>query len=384
MSGAFRRLLDAVDTIPAEVAALGEQARRFVDQQLSRGAFTPGCDSWHVGFDPRFSRALAERGWIGMTFPTRYGGGGRSAVARLAIVEQLIAAGTPLAAHWVGDRQVGASLLRHGTEAQRARLLPEIAAGRSFFALGMSEPDAGSDLASVRTKAARDGRHWRLTGTKVWSSHAHRCDYIVVLGRTEPRAESKHVGLTQFIVPCHAPGVTTRPIRQIGGVEHFNEVHFDGVRLTDDDVLGTVGAGWTQVTAELAYERSGPERFMSTYVLLSAADEAARRAGDEPARRAVATLFGRISALRILAYTVASQIDRGEVPMTLASIVKDMGTTLEWSSVHACSELAGRADIDSSLATLYRQAVALSPSFTLRGGTNEVLRTVIARGLSGD
>ena len=375
----FRRLLEDVAPLPDHVQSLRAEVRDFLAAHCDEGDTVPRSDNWHIGFDPAFSRRVAERGWIGMTWPIALGGGGRSAVERLVVTEELVAAGVPLAAHWVGDRQVGPSLLRYGSPAQQRKFLPEIARGGSFFAIGMSEPDAGSDLASVQSRAKRSGSGWLLNGTKIWSSHAHRCDYIVILCRTSARTEARHEGLSQFIVALDAPGVEVRPIRQLDGHHHFNEVRFDDVALGDEDLLGQVGDGWMQVTADLAFERSGPERFLSTFVLVREALDAldSARELDHPLHEVLA----RIHGLRILAYSVANQIDRGEPPTLSASLVKDIGTALELRSVFATAEVAARTSPGSRLSTLYRDAVTLAPSFTLRGGTNEVLRTVIAKEL---
>ncbi|WP_245645970.1 acyl-CoA dehydrogenase family protein [Pseudonocardia acaciae] len=362
-------------SLPEGFEDLRAEVRDFLAEQRRLGTFEPRCDNWHVGFDPAFSRRVADRGWVGMTMPAALGGGGRSAVERLVVTEELVAAGAPLAAHWVGDRQVGPSLLRHGSPEQQARFVPAIAGGGCYFALGLSEPDAGSDLAAVRTSAERRDGAWVLNGAKVWSSHAHRCDFLVVLCRTSPRTEARHDGLSQFIVPLDSPGVRVRPIRQLDGRHHFNEVLFSDVRLLDGDVVGRVGEGWAQMAAELAYERSGPERFLSTFVLLQEALKHPATGG--PVREVLA----RIHGLRMLAYSVARQIDRGEPPSLAASLVKDLGTRLEQHSVSAIAAIASSAPPHSRVATLYRDAVRLSPSFTLRGGTNEVLRSVIMKGL---
>lgn len=378
-SARFRRLLDGVAPLPSGVGRLRAEVREFLAAQ-DAGGVGVRCDNWHIGFDPAFSRRVAERGWIGMTWPTALGGGGRSAVERLVVAEELVAAGMPLAAHWVGDRQVGPSILGLGSLAQQQKFLPEIAAGGSFFAIGMSEPDVGSDLASVKTRAIRGDGGWVLNGTKIWSSHAHRCHYMIVLARTSPRTEARHDGLSQFIVALDAPGVQVRPIRQLDGSHHFNEVRFSDVAVRGEDVLGQVGEGWAQVTADLAFERSGPERFLSTFVLVR---EVLDRVADLGVERdhPMQEVLARIHGLRILAYSVARQIDRGEPPTLSASLVKDLGTALELRSVFESAQIAARTPPGSRLTTLYWDAVKLSPSFTLRGGTSEVLRTVIAREL---
>src|SRR6201997_1490349 len=184
-------LLHAVE-LPAGLGDLRGVERQFLADERAAGRYTPRCDCWLVGFDERFSLALGQRGWIGTTFPKQYGGAGADPLTRFVIAEELLAAGAPVAAHWIADRQSGPSILRFGTEAQRHRYLPAIASGKLFFAIGMSEPDSGSDLASVRTRAERVDGGWVVNGTKVWTSHAHHADWFVVLCRTGEALQDRH------------------------------------------------------------------------------------------------------------------------------------------------------------------------------------------------
>src|SRR6185437_10840362 len=244
-------------SLPPECLELRDEIRSFLDLERATGGFFPQCDSWLAGFDPSFSERLGRRGWIGTTFPKEYGGLGADSFTRFVIAEELLAAGAPVAAHWIADRQSGPSILRFGTEEQRQRYLPGIIRGELFFAIGMSEPDAGSDLAAVRTRAERVDGGWLVNGMKVWTSHAHHAHHMLTLVRTSPAdATRRHAGLSQFIIDLASPGVRCNPIQLISGAHHFNEVVLDGVFVADDQVLGTVGEGWTQVTHELAYERS--------------------------------------------------------------------------------------------------------------------------------
>ena len=245
--------------------------RAFLDEELNAGRFTPRSNAWMDGHDPTFSRRLGERGWIGMTWPKRYGGGATTGFERYAVTEELLAAGAPVAAHWFADRQVGPLLLRFGTEEQRNRYLPEIALGRLFFAIGMSEAGAGSDLAAVRTRAERVNGGWRVQGTKVWTSHGHLAHRMVALCRTSDSPDDRHFGLSQLIIDLNDERVEARPIASLDGTSHLCEVLIDDVFVADANVVGAVGSGWSQVVAELAYERSGPERFLSTLPLLRAA-----------------------------------------------------------------------------------------------------------------
>src|ERR1700730_8274698 len=187
--------------LPAPLADLRCEVRQFLAEELAAGRYTPRCDCWLVGFDERFTLALGRRGWIGTTFPKEYGGAGADPLTRFVIAEELLAAGAPVAAHWIADRQSGPSILRFGTEGQRHRYLPGIASGELFFAIGMSEPDAGSDLAAVRTRAERADGGWLVSGTQVWTSHGHHAHYMLALVRTRPaEGRGAHSGLSQLCI----------------------------------------------------------------------------------------------------------------------------------------------------------------------------------------
>ncbi len=365
------------------MAALRAEVREFLAAERAAGAWTPRPDVWLSGWDERFSRELGRRGWLGMTIPARYGGHGASSLDRYVVTEELLAAGAPVAAHWVADRQIGPTLLRFGTEQQRRRFLPGIAAGEVYFGIGMSEPDAGSDLAAVRTKAERVSGGWELTGTKVWTSGAHHAHAFFALARSAPRDEAnRHAGLSQFIVELDSPGVQIRPIPLLTGAHHFNEVVFDRVLVPDDMVLGEIGAGWAQVTSELAFERSGPERFLSTFPLLTALlGELSGVAGVE---REIGGLVTRLWTLRRMSLAIAGALHSGAAPELAAAVVKDLGTRYENEVLDTARLLVATAPDPGAadgFARLLADAVLHAPGFTLRGGTNEVLRGIVARGL---
>jgi alkylation response protein AidB-like acyl-CoA dehydrogenase len=368
--------------LPACAEGLRVEVREFLAAAAQGGEFTSGCDAWLSGFSPAFSRALGERGWLGMTWPRCYGGQERSALERFVVLEELLAAGAPVAAHWVAERQSGPALLRYGTEKQRYDLLPRIAAGECFFCIGMSEPDSGSDLASIRTRATRVDGGWRVTGAKVWTSHAHRSHYMLTLCRTA-KTEDRRAGLSQLIIDLNAEGVTVRPIPILSGAHHFNEVILDDVFVSEDMVLGRIDAGWAQVTAELGHERSGPERFLSTFPLLV---EMVRVAGgeDPSVRETLGRLTAELCALREMSLGVAAALDTGQAPDTAAALVKDLGTRFENTLVEAArTVLPGQPALHSGdrFTHLVAEAVLHAPGFTLRGGTNEILRGIVARGL---
>lgn len=360
---------------------LRSEVRQFLHEQIERGVFTPGIDTWLTRWNPDFTRALAAKGWIGMTIPVEYGGHGRTFMERFVVTEELLAVGAPVAAQWVADRQAAPSLLKYGTEEQKQRFLPGIAAGEICWAIGMSEPDSGSDLASVKTRATQVDGGWRINGTKLWTSGAHHADAFFGLARSAPLDPAhRHDGLSQFIVLLDSPGVTIRPILSMSGEHHFNEVLLDDVFVPDDLVLGAIGSGWEQVTSELGFERSGPERFLSTFGLL---DELVRGVGAgavDPDPR-IGAAIGRIAGLRRMSRAVSESLQRGEDAALSASVVKVLGTGLEGDIAELADELVGYGTGNDRLAQLVRAGVMQRPGFTLRGGTSEILRGVIARGL---
>jgi alkylation response protein AidB-like acyl-CoA dehydrogenase len=381
---------DALCANDAELAELRSAVRDFLDADREQFGWQPAVDCWLSRWDADFSVRLAEAGFVGLTIPVEYGGRaptvGAGYLHRYVVTEELLVQGAPVAAHWIADRQVAPALLTYGTEDQRRRLLPRIAAGRLYSAIGMSEHGAGSDLAAVATRATRTDRGWLLNGTKVWTSGAHLAHQVVVLARTKPLdPEHRHSGFSQFIVPTDAPGVTVSPIILMDGEHHFNEVLFDGVALSDADVLGEIGDGWHQVTAELGFERSGPERILSTATMLFDVMRTLARQGGTDDRTAaeVGDLVGRMISLRQLSVSVARALTDGQDAAASAALVKDLGTRFEQESVDAAADLIDDVEDTSPAAARLRAMLATarvhSPLFTLRGGTNEVLRGVVAK-----
>jgi acyl-CoA dehydrogenase len=385
MSGPGLKNSPAALSVLADDRGLGELRRRvraFLDEERDAGRLPPpGCDRWLSGWDPGFSRRLAARGWVGMLVPRDYGGPGAAPFERYVVTEELLAAGAPVAAHWVADRQIAPTLLRFGTDAQKARFLPEIVQGRCYFAIGMSEPESGSDLASVRTRAERVPGGWKVTGTKLWSSGAHHAHWSVMLVRTSDRPDPKS-RLSQLIVDLRAPGATISPITSMTGEHHFNEIHLDSVLVPDAMLLGREGEGWPQVTAELAFERGGPERVLSSAPLLLSTFLAAPRRSD-PAM--MGQLMARLIALREAAFSVSRSLGDNRSNPVDAAIIKHLGTRFEQEVVDACRLLLPEtADLDAppgSRSRLLAEGIMHSPGFTLRGGTSEILRGIIARSL---
>jgi alkylation response protein AidB-like acyl-CoA dehydrogenase len=331
--------------------------------------------------DAEFSRKLADAGLIGMIWPKEYGGHERSAMERYIVLEELLAAGAPVGAHWIADRQTGTLLLRYGHEEQKRRWVPGMARGEIFACIGLSEPNAGSDLAAVRTFARRDGSDWVINGQKVWTTNAHHAHVMIALIRTEEGSE-RNSGLSQFVIPMDAPGLTVRPIIDLTGGHDFNEVFFDEVRLPCTALVGLEGNGWHQVTAELSLERSGPERYLSSMALLLELIDYAKAHSAIELHQLIARLASETWALRLMSATVAMKIARGEDPALEATMVKDLGNSFE----QAMPELVQAAvDLDpagpKSMGLVLGHLLQVSPSFSLRGGTREILKGIIAKGL---
>ncbi|MFD3811809.1 acyl-CoA dehydrogenase family protein [Rhodococcus sp. NPDC058639] len=375
------RLVPQAGPEDAALTELRAQVRTFLKEQIDAGVFVPGIDTWLTRWDSDFTRRLAAQGWVGMTIPVEYGGHGRTFMERFVVTEELLAVGAPVAAQWVADRQAAPSLLKYGTEEQKQRFLPGIAAGEICWAIGMSEPESGSDLASVKTRATQVDGGWRITGTKLWTSGAHHADAFFALARSAPFDPAhRHDGLSQFIVLLDSPGVTIRPILSMSGDHHFNEVQLEEVFVPDNLVLGQVGAGWEQVTSELGYERSGPERFLSTFGVLDGLVRAVADCALEPDTRIGATI-ARIVGLHYMSTAVSESLERGENAELAASVVKVLGTKTEGDIADLADEITGYTATDDQLRSLVRTGVMQRPGFTLRGGTSEILRGVIARGL---
>ncbi len=378
-----------------ELESLRAEVRAFLSEALKNRKPAALAESWN-GHDPAFSRAIGRRGWIGMTWPKQYGGHERSALERYVVIEEMLAAGAPVNAHWIADRQSGPALLRYGTEAQRREILPRIARGECQFGIGMSEPDSGSDLASARTRAIETADGWVVNGTKLWTSGAHQSDYMILFCKTDvqtgaqagtqPGASAdRHGGASQFLVDMKATtGIDIRPVHALTGEHHFNEVVFRDARLPKDALLGRRGDGWAQVMSELAYERSGPERFLSSFQVVVELLHRLGAAPDQASAAAIGRIAARLAVLRRMSLSVAGMLQAGQDPGLQASIVKDLGAMLEQEipeiarTIAAVEpDLASEDGLEAALAYTIQHA----PSFSLRGGTREILRGIIARGI---
>lgn len=372
-------------SIPEEDEALRADFREFITEAVRDMPPHQRARSW-AGFNADFSRKLAARGWVGLTLPPELGGGGRSPFARFVLSEELLAAGAPVAAHWIADRQSGPLICKYGTEQQKQFFIPRICKAEAFFCIGMSEPDSGSDLASVRTRATPDGTGWRLNGQKIWTTHAQHSHYMIALVRTSGSTEDRNKGLSQFIVDLSLPGVVVRPIVDLAGDAHFCEVFFGNVALDASALIGAAGSGWEQVTAELAYERSGPERIYSSIVLLEPWLQWLRTVSNpsEALLTQAGAIVSHLAVLRNLSTSVTARLAAGHSPVVEAALVKDIGTEYEQQLPRLIADVA-YADPDTpppaELLRTLAYVTKVAPTFSLRGGTREILRGMIARGL---
>lgn len=368
--------------LPEAAESLRSEVRELLEETRAEGVWLPDGLSWW-GRNPALSRALGKAGFIGMTWPRRHGGSERSYLERYVVTEELLAACAPTAFHWFADRQIGPSILRYGTEEQKRRFLPPIARGELSFAVGMSEPDSGSDLASIRTRAERTDGGWRLNGSKIWTSYAHEAEYCVALVRTEPKSDKRHAGMSQVIIDLkNSDGITVRPIIDLPGRHDFNEVFFEDTFVPDDCLLGSPGDGWAQVTSELAYERSGPERFLTNFHLLRALVDVLDGNASPAARREVGQLVSRLWALRAASVSVAAALEAGETPNVESALVKDLGTSFQQEVPEIVRRVVAAEGLsDRTLLDILRQVILAAPSYTIQGGATEILRGIVARGL---
>ncbi len=370
-------------SLPEHDEDLRPVVRDLVDRHVSALPLDQRARSWQ-GFDPGFSRALGKAGLLGLTLPKAYGGHERGPFARFVVVEELLCAGAPVAAHWIADRQSAPLILHYGTEAQRQVYIPRICRGELLFCIGMSEPGSGSDLATVRTRAEHTATGWIVNGQKIWTTNSIHSDYMIALVRTSGTADDRQAGLSQIIIDLKAPGVTIRPIVDLTGDAHFAEVFFDNVALGEDALIGEEGEGWKQVAAELAFERSGPERIYSSVVLLDAWVRHLQAVGRSDCAALVGRLTAELATLRALSIACTARLAVGESPVVEASIVKDRGTGFEQElPVVIGDDLAAHPDeaVEEDLYRTLMYVTHVAPSFSLRGGTREILRGIIARGM---
>ena len=322
-----------------------------------------------------------------MTWPKQYGGHERSAFERYVLIEEMLAAGAPLSAHYTGDRQSGPNILRFGTEEQKQFFCPRIAAGELTFCIGMSEPNSGSDLAGTRTRAVKVDGGYRINGTKLWTSNAHRADYAILFckmagdGKEEP---DRHAGATQFLLDLKSPGLDIRPVINLLGEHHFNEIFLTDVFVPDNRLLGHEGNGWNQVTSELAFERSAPDRFLVLFQMLR---EMVRMAGPTPDKATAAALgklISQLATLRSMSLSIAGMLHEGLQPNNESAVVKDLGTRYEQDIPVVARQLfptEPELEAMETYVSMIARSTMNAPRFSIQGGTREILRGIIARGL---
>ncbi len=370
--------------LPPVAEALRAEVREFIAEHLKGYPGVKRAKSWS-GADPEFSKKMGAQGWIGMTWPKQYGGHERSALERYVVLEEMLAAGAPVSRHWVADRQSGPLLLKFGTEEQRQKYIPPITRGESSFCIGMSEPNSGSDLASIRTRGEKIDGGWRINGQKIWTSKAHTADYMIALVRTQPQDTSnRHAGLSQFLIDMkNTKGLTVRPISNMAGEQMFNEVFFEDVEVADDTLVGTEGGGWGQVTTELAYERSGPERYLSSYQLLFELVRALDEDTSAMTAEGIGRLVAHMSTMRQMSISIATMLQTGVAPNLAAALVKELGVAYEQDMPNKAHDLTGRSPLvgGDGFDQVMAYITMAARSFSLRGGTREIMRGIIARGL---
>ena len=372
--------------LPESTGPLRERVREFLARETEAGSFTAGLGPGINRHSPEFSRRCGEEGFIGMTWPKRYGGGERSFLERYVVTEELLAAGAPVWAHWVADRQSGPLLMRYGRESVGNAILPRIVAGECYFCIGMSEPDSGSDLYSAKCRAEPVTAGWKVNGRKIWTSNAHRSHYMIALLRTSPpNSDNRRHGLTQFLVAMDSPGIEVRPIRNLTGDSDFNEVVFDDVFVPEAHLIGDVDAAWKQAASELAWERSGPERFLETIFVLYELAHTAGEAPDDRVAEGLGRLVAELSTLRNMSVAVAGMLEAGKLPDVEAAVVKEQGTNWEQALPGRARDLVPPGHVDPGnridFEEVLRYATLIAPKLTIQGGTREILRGIVARGI---
>ena len=378
-----------------EQEAFRQEVRNFLEEELKKGSFTPSCDAWIQGYSPEFTKKVADKGWIGLTWPEEYGGQGRSNIDRLMLTEEMLRYGAPTACHWFADRQIGRSIIAFGTEEQKRELLPRILKGEAYVGLGMSEPEAGSDLASLKTRAVEDGDDYVIDGQKMWTSCAGFMNYIYLVARTDPEAP-KHRGISEFIIRADLPGITIQPTIDITGSEAWGEVFYDGVQVPKTCLIGEKNRGFYQILNQLDYERAGLERLMGNYPLFDAIIQFTREtrqngkplSQDPLIRQKLAQLQIEFDVGRLLTYRVVLVMDEGRAPNVEAAMAKAYCTTFEQRLASVATEilgLYGQLLAESKWAPVLGMAPHSflgSKGYSLQAGTTEVLKNIVAtRGL---
>jgi alkylation response protein AidB-like acyl-CoA dehydrogenase len=342
------------------------QARKVARDAVDR--YGRSNDSWINGYSKQFSRELAAHGWIGMTWPVEHGGGGRPPIERLIVAEEMISAGAPIAASWFADRQMGPTLMTYGTPEQVRQFLPGILAGETTWCIGMSEPDAGSDLAALKTTAVRDGDEFVVNGQKIWTSFGAMADYCYLICRTSTEGPP-HAGISEVVVPMDTSGIEVRPIEDMTTNRHFCEVFYNDVRVPVTNLVGVEGGAFKQTMRQLEHERGGIDRLVSNLALYemarSRADTDHPLVRQELARLETGYRLGRLLVLREVL---------GQAPPAFSAATKCFCTEHEWRVAQFVARMLGPQ------ATLWDplvQGLTYAPGYTIMGGTSNVMRNII-------
>ncbi len=358
---------------PGELQDLADEAAEWVAEATSDLFRTD--DGWLVGYSREFTRRLAAKGWIGMTWPVDKGGDGRSEVERFVVTEQLLLGGAPMAGSFFPDRQIGPVLLTYGSDEQQERYLPEMRAGESQWCIGMSEPDAGSNVAGIRTAAVRDGDRFIVNGQKIWTSGAQDAHYCYLICRTDPDSPP-HKGMSEFVVDMKSPGISVSPIKDASGDAHFNEVFFDNVEVPVENLVGELNNSFGQTMRQLEHERGGIDRLASNQRLyLDTKDRA--DTSDPRIRQRMASIetgyrIGRDMVLRnVLRQTPFAQY---------SAITKTWCTEFEQKVAGFVGDVAGA---DTMLWNRISRNVVYAPAYTIMGGTTQILRNIMGERILG-
>jgi alkylation response protein AidB-like acyl-CoA dehydrogenase len=336
-------------------------------------------DTWIAAPDRAFSLELAKRGWLGMTWPAAVGGGGRSPLERFIVYEALLSTGAPMATSWFADRQMGPTLLQFGTPEQQQEHLPRILDGTSAWSIGMSEPDAGSDVASIRTRAVRDGDHFVVNGQKIWNSGAMSADWIYLICRTDPDVPA-HQGMSELIVDMRSPGIAITPIEDMTGTNHFCEVFLEDVRVPVENLVGELHGSFRQVMRQMEHERGGPDRLLSNRKLYDDC-RAVADTGDPRVRQEIAAIETgyRIGRLLVLREVI------GQAPKQFSAATKTFCTELEQRIAQFCAATMGPNALltEPGLGGRVARGVCYAPAYTIMGGTSQILRNILGERVLG-
>ncbi len=401
-------------TYPVETDAFRAEARAWLEDNLPAGWFEPGFrmdDAERAAWSEEWTRKLFEGGWICATWPKEYGGKGLTTMEAVVLNEEFARAGAPMRADFFGDTLVGPTILQWGTEEQKKEFLPKILSGTIAWCQGFSEPDAGSDMANLSTKAVRDGDEWVINGQKIWTTQGFVADYVFVLCRTDPDAP-KHKGISYLLCPMDQPGVEVRPINQIDGAAEFAEVFFTDARCPVDNVVGGLNNGWAVAMTTLGFERgssatTGHRRFESE---LNHIIELARANGsieDPLVRQGLARCYSkvqimRVNGLRSLATVLSGKKDRGvtalgatnkmfwseyhQEVMKLAMDILGMEGQILLGDPSAEESVPGygrRRTSERYPANALQSSFFFSRSETIWGGTSQIQRNIVGERVLG-